>query len=173
MIIFLESSSFSLDTSTSCIFGMYPAFSNTLFVRTQMYCTYGPVSPLKLSIISQSNISSFILLFDKSLNITAPTPTIFATSSLFSKFGFFSSIIFLLFSIASFNKSSSLIMFPSLVDILPVFNWTIPNGMCFNPFVYFSSIPRYLAVANTCLKCKACSYEVKYKALSKSYVLAL
>lgn len=35
------------------------------------------------------------------------------------------------------------------------------------------SIPSNFATSNTCLKCSTCSYEVKYKALSKSYVLAL
>ena len=165
-IIFCESLSFNFSTFTSLAFGIYPAFSNTLFALTVVYWTYGPVSPLKFSIISQSNISSFILLFDKSLNMIAPTPTFFATSSLFSSSGFFLSIISLLFSIASFNKSSSFITFPSLVDILPVFNKIIPKGTWTNPFVYFSSNPKYLAVANTCLKCKICSYDVTYIALS-------
>ena len=37
--------------------------------------------------------------------------------------------------------SSSFIRFPSLVDILPVFSLTIPNGTWISPFTYFSSKP--------------------------------
>ena len=43
--------------------------------------------------------------------------------------------------------------YDELVDIFPVGNDTIPNGTCFNPFVYFSSIPNNFATSNTCLKC--------------------
>ena len=123
--------------------------------------------------MSQSNTSSFILDADKSLKITAPIPTFFATSSLFSNSGFFCSIISLALEIASFSNSSNLITLPSLVDIFPVGNNTIPNDTCSNPFVYFSSSPKSFATSNTCLKCNTCSYDVTYNALSKSYVLAL
>ena len=121
----------------------------------------------------QSNTSSLILDADISLNITAPIPTFFATSSLFSNSGFFCSIISCALEMASFNKSSSLIILPSLVDIFPSGNNTIPNDTCSNPFVYFSSNPKSFATSNTCLKCSTCSYDVTYSALSKSYVLAL
>ena len=168
-----EEISVNFEKSTSFISGTYPAFSSKLLVLTYIYCIYGPVSPLKLSIASQSNISSLILLLYKSLNITAPTPIFLAISSLFSRFGFFSSIICVTLLIASFSKSSNFITFPSLVDILPVFNCTIPKGTCTSPFVYFSSKFKCLATSNICLKCNICSYEVTYIALSKSYVLAL
>ena len=92
---------------------------------------------------------------------------------MFSSSGFFCSIIAFALEIASFSKSLSLILVPSLVDIFPVGNSTIPNATCSNPLVYFSSKPSNLATSNTCLKCSTCSYEVIYNALSKSYVRAL
>ena len=98
----------------------------------------------------------------------APIPTFLAISSLFSKSGFFSSIIFFALWIDSFNKSSNFTTLPSLVDIFPVGSNTIPKETCSNPFVYFSSNPNNLATSNTCLKCNTCSYEVTYNALSKS-----
>ena len=152
---------------------LFPDFPIMLFVLTYVYCIYGPVSPWKFKIVFQSKISSLILLFDKSLNITAPIPTFFATSSLFSSSGFFVSITVFALCIASSSKSSSFTTVPSLVDIFPVGRRTIPNETCSNPFVYFSSIPNNFAVSNTCLKCKFCSYDTTYKALSKSYVLDL
>ena len=39
--------------------------------------------------------------------------------------------------------------------------------------MYFSSIPKSFAVSNICLKCKFCSYDVTYSALSKLYVFTL
>ena len=75
-------------------------------------------------------------------------------------------------SIDSFKSSSNFTILPSLVDIFPVGNNTIPKETCSKPFKYFSSNPKYLAVAKTCLKCNTCSYEVTYNALSKLYVLA-
>ena len=123
--------------------------------------------------MSQSKTSSLIILFDKSLNITAPIPTFLAISSFPSIFGFFSSIIAFALVTASFKISSNFIKVPSLVDIFPVFSLTIPYGTWIKPFVYFSSKSRNLATSNTCLKCKFCSYATTYIHLSKSYVLAL
>ena len=107
------------------------------------------------------------------MKIIAPTPTLRATSSLFSRSGFFSSIIAFALEIDSLSKSLNLMLVPSLVDIFPVGNNTIPNDTCSSPLVYFSSKPNNLATSKICLKCNTCSYDVTYNALSKSYVLAL
>jgi hypothetical protein len=58
--------------------------------RAQANCTYGPVSPSKLSIASQSNLTSLMREFLRSLKTIAETPTCSATSSAFGRSGFFS-----------------------------------------------------------------------------------
>ena len=63
------------------------------------------------------------------MNIIAPIPIFLATSSLFSRFGFFSSISDFAFSTASLNKSSNNTTSPFLVDNFLSANLTVPKGM--------------------------------------------